>query len=703
MDPQKRMEELCQLIVAADEAYYGRDRPIVSDAEYDALYRELEELEKQYPLFVSSDSPTRKVGHARAVSAPSDSEGGFSADRSDGSDILGTTPFGAVKHREPMLSLANALNEGEYLDFHQRVCKALAAAGIAGAGEDEVHNKIDYTVDYKFDGLAVELVYERGVFVGGSTRGDGETGEDITSNLLTIKSIPHQIDRSLGELIEVRGEVIFHVKSFLELNEERVRQGEAPFANPRNAASGSLRQLDSRITAARPLSFYAYGMSSPETLAVSKQPITSQRELYRVLRQQRFLIPDGIVTTSNVGDIVSYYQRMVEERSSLPFEIDGLVVKVDNFKLREILGSRSRSPRWAIAFKFPPVEAYSKILDITVQVGRTGVLTPVAELEPVQVGGVVVRRATLHNEEEIQRKGIKIGDSVVVRRQGDVIPAVVAVLLEKRTGEERAFQMPTACPECGGAVERDAGGVYVRCIDPRCPAKLLGRLKQFVGRGAFDIDCLGEKLLEQLLDAGLVNDLADIFSLKSPDLLKLERMGEKSSENVIAAIDGAKEIALNRFIFALGIRHIGEKSAMQLAQHFLTFERLQNVTAEELLDVPDIGVVVAKAVLDYFEDAEEREVIQRLFALGVSVKPYVTQQVGEQFAGQAVVFTGSMKSMTRDQAAERVVQRGGRVMNAISKNTTLVVGGENAGSKLAKAEKLGVRVISEEEFLAMSE
>ena len=661
--PGARMQELAETILRANQEYYGDANPSLSDAEYDRLFRELEALEAAHPDLVAADSPTKRVGTAVA-----------------------NEQFAEVPHREPMLSLANALDRDEFLQFDERVKKGLE------------REQVPYLVEYKLDGVAVELVYEHGVLRVASTRGDGFVGEDITANISTLKNVPKKLKAVAGmpERIEVRGEVVFPIAAFERLNEQRVKDEESPFANPRNAAAGSLRQLDASITAARPLEFFAYSLASAGKISAK-----TQSETLEVLKQSGFAIQPGFKRCETGDEVLGFYEEVLQARGGLPFEIDGLVVKVDSFAFQSELGMRSRTPRWAVALKFPPQEENTKLLDISVQVGRTGVLTPVAELHPVTVGGVVVRRATLHNQEEIDRKDIRIGDTVIVRRQGDVIPAVVAVVMSARTGSEKKFQLPDTCPVCGSPAAREsAEDVAVRCTNLHCPAKLVERLKHFVSRLAFDIDSLGEKLLEQLCAQGLVKDAADLFRLDIETLSGLDRMAEKSATNVVNAVQGSKQIALPRFLYALGIRHVGERTAKSLSLAAGSLEALKQMPLEQLQEIPDIGPTVAQAVFDYFRDPAEQSLIQELLQAGVAVQEAEKPKVaGDAFAGEVVVLTGTLTGMSRDEAKARIESHGGKVTGSVSKSTTLVVAGEAAGSKLAKAEQLGIAVIGEEELL----
>ena len=664
----QRIKELSLLIEEANRNYYELDNPTLSDAAYDQLFRELRDLEAKHPSLASPDSPTKRVGAKKKA----------------------VSPFAPVAHREPMLSLDNALDAAEARAFDLRVRKLL------GSKEKELR----YFCEYKFDGLALELVYEGAELQVSSTRGDGYTGEDVTQNVRTIKNVPHRLKktgRSLPRTIEVRGEVVLAVADFLRLNEERLAEGLSPFANPRNAAAGSLRQLDAQVTAKRPLQFFAYGIASEGDLR-----ITTQAQVLELLQELGFAVQQETELCPGIDDVIDYYEGVQEKRDELPFEIDGVVVKVNSTAMQGDLGMRARSPRWATALKFPPREEFTRLLDITVQVGRTGTLTPVAELEPVNVGGVVVKRATLHNQREIDRKDIRIGDTVVVRRQGDVIPAVVAVVTTKRTGKERKFHLPDKCPVCGSeARPENEEDVAIRCTNPNCPAKIGEQLRHFVSRAAFDIDTLGEKLIENLVREGRVKNIADILTLTEEELARRERMGKKSAANLIAAIEKSKKIAFPRFVYALGIRHVGERTAQLLAQSSGSLERLMAMKADELDELRDIGPKVAQTIAEFFENKEVRKTIALLLERGVVIEYRAPAQkkAGGAFAGEIVVLTGTLESMTREEAKEKIEAQGGEAGATVTKGTTLIVAGEKAGSKLKKAEELNIPVIDEAEFL----
>lgn len=666
-DPQRRAAELRSILDDASRKYYLEDRPVLSDAEYDRLFRELEALEAEHPELDRPDSPTKKVG------------------------ARGQTTFADVRHRLPMLSLANALDEEEFRDFDARVRKGLELGQA---------DELEYLVEFKFDGLAVEAVFHDHAFQIGSTRGDGEIGEDITPNMRTIRNLPKFVTPAAGlpADFEVRGEVILDLKSFEKLNRDRSSAGAETFANPRNAAAGSLRQLDPQITATRPLKMFAYGVSSPAELG-----ITRQSQALELLSRAGFTVQQDWKVVSSAEQVVEIYRSVQEQRETLPFEIDGVVVKVDSLAFQEQLGVRHRTPRWACALKFPPQEEHTILNDITVQVGRTGVLTPVAELEPVNVGGVTVRRATLHNQDEIDRKDIRIGDTVIVRRQGDVIPAVVGVVHAKRTGTERPYKLPGSCPSCGDPVIReDEAGVAVRCVNPACPAQTVEQLKHFVSRGAFDIEGLGEKLIEGLVVAGRLKTPADIFRLTAEDFFLLPKMGEVLAQKLLGSIASSKRQPLDRVIFALGIRHVGARTAKQLAGRFLTLEALRRATVDELLDSSDVGQVIAESIHRFISGKSGKQLIDGLISSGVEVLETAAKSTPATgpFSGERVVITGKLESMTRDQAKEKIELLGGEVLDSVTKNTTLVLAGEKAGSKLDKANKLKIQVIDEAQFLS---
>lgn len=659
---KERVQRLRKEIEYHNYRYYVLNDPVISDPEYDALMRELEELERQYPELITPNSPTQRVG------APPLEE------------------FGSVEHTIPMLSLANAFNEEEVLEFDRRVKRFL------GTDQD-----VEYTAEPKMDGVAVEVVYERGELVVGSTRGDGYRGEDITQNIRTIRTIPlflMEDEEPVPERLAVRGEVYMEIEDFKRLNREREERGEAPFANPRNAAAGSLRQLDPSITARRPLNIFFYGIGE-----VVGREFESQWEVLQTLPKWGLRVNPLVELCPDIQRAVQYYRRILDLKDELPYEMDGVVLKVNSFELQRRLGEVSRSPRWAVAFKFPAEEATTRVLDIVVQVGRTGVLTPVALLEPVQVGGVEVKRATLHNMDEIERKDVRIGDTVLVHRAGEVIPEIIKVIKEKRTGKERKFQMPDRCPVCGSQVVRFPGEVAYRCIGISCPAQLKGRIRHFASRRAMDIDGLGEKLIDQLVEKGLVKDLADIYYLRKEQLVGLERMAEKSAQNLLDAVEKSKDTTLARFLYALGIRHVGEHLAQVLAEHIGSLERFFTVDRDELLQIPEVGPEVAESVVRFFKDEGNRRVIEKMLRAGVRVEePTEAAEAKKPLEGKVFVFTGALEGMTREDAKRLVEHLGGRTASSVSRRVDYVVVGKDPGSKYDRARELGLTIIDEEEF-----
>jgi DNA ligase (NAD+) len=643
--------------------YYVLDNPEVSDAEYDRLFDQLSALEKRYPELVTPDSPTQRVG-ASPLEA-----------------------FKTFRHSLPMLSLNKATTELEFLDFHRRVLE------LSQVSED----RIRYTVEPKFDGLAVELVYKKGIFSLGSTRGDGVTGEDVTLNLKTIKSIPLRLmGKPNPDLIEVRGEVIMNKEDFARLNRERERIGGALFANPRNAAAGSVRQLDSKITNTRPLNMFAYG-----TGRVEGKGLTTHWQSLQYLKQLGFKISEYAELCEGVDQVKEYYYRILNLRNDLPYEIDGIVIKVDEFSLQEKLGELSRSPRWAVAWKFPPQQEHTRIRDIIVNVGRTGALTPVALLEPVRVGGVEVSRATLHNDYEIRKKDVKIGDTVVIQRAGDVIPEVVKVVESKRTGEEKPFIMPDTCPVCGSRVERPQGEAIHRCTGIACPAQLKENLAHFASKGAMAIDGLGYKLLDQMVDKHIIQDQADLYFMKKEDLMKMERMGDKLAENLLNAIYKSRNPRLTNLIFALGIRNVGYHLAGVLAKNFKSIDNLATQSAEELTRIHEIGPIVAESIYNFFHNPKNLIVLKKLERAGV-VFPAEKSEVKEApLTGKTFVLTGGLGSFSRDQARKIIEDMGGRVASSVSKNTDFVIAGKDPGSKYDEAMRLRIETLSEDDFKKM--
>jgi DNA ligase (NAD+) len=659
---KNRIEEIRQELDYHNYRYYVLDNPVVSDAEYDRLMRELMALEEKYPEFMSPNSPTQRIG-----SKPLEE-------------------FQTVAHTIPMLSLQNAMTASEVVEFDKRVKKLLNVSDV------------DFVMEVKIDGLAVELVYLYGKFAVGSTRGDGFTGEDITQNLRTIKAIPmnllHDHDIPIPDRLEVRGEVYIGKKEFEDLNRKREAKGESLFANPRNAGAGSVRQLDPKITAGRKLNIFCYAPG--EIVGVN---ISTHFHFLEYLKKWGFRVNPYTKLCHNLEELLVHYNYIHDMRDNIPYEIDGTVIKVNRFDYQDFLGNVSRSPRWAIAFKFEAHEETTIIEDIVVGVGRTGALTPVAVLKPVIVSGVEVKRATLHNEDEIQRKDIMIGDTVIVSRAGDVIPEVVKVIREKRTGQERPFAMPDKCPVCGETVTRPPGEAIRRCININCPAQIKGRIEHFVSKRAMDIDGLGEKLVEQLVDKQVIQDVSDLYYLKKDDLSKLERMAEKSAQNIIDAILDSKNPSFQCFIYALGIRNVGEHISGLLSERFNSIDDLHSADEEALMTIPEIGPEVASSIVAFFHDEKNKGTIRRMLNAGVAID--YKKEGRKPLVGMTFVFTGALKGMSREDARKHVEALGAKTASSVSKKVDYVVLGEEAGSKAAKAHTLGIKIISEEEFLAM--
>jgi DNA ligase (NAD+) len=634
--------------------------------------RELENLEGQFPHLKTPASPTQRVG------APP------------------LEKFEAVGHTLPMLSLANAFEEEEVKEFDARVKRFLQFTG-----------DMEYCVELKMDGVAVELIYEGGHFITGATRGDGFVGEDVTQNLRTVKSIPLSLipwkERPLPSRLEARGEVYLPIKSFQELNRQRERNGEPLFANPRNAAAGSLRQLDSSMTAKRPLDIFCYGVGQ-----VSGQSFETQWGLLESLHHWGLKVSPNRRQCRKIEEVLEFHQELDESREKLPYEIDGVVIKVNSIRLQERLGTIARSPRWALAYKFKPKQVTTKIQNIIVQVGRTGALTPTAIMDPVHVGGVVVSRATLHNQDEIDKKDVRVGDTVVIQRAGDVIPEVVRVVLEKRTGKEKKFRIPEKCPVCGSDVEKPKRGkgneeeemAVARCTGIACPAKLKETIIHFASRDAMNIEGLGEKIIEQLVDRGRVKDYADLYALTLEDLLTLERMGEKLGGNILAAIQKSKKTSLDRLIYSLGILHVGEHIAKLLGREFSTLENLSRASLEKLKTINGIGDEIASSIVKFFQQKGNQKVVQKLTERGVEY-PSRPQPGSKKWEGQSFVFTGALTTMSREEAESKAESMGGRASSSVSKKTHYVVAGEYPGSKYEKAKTLGVTIITEDEFLKM--
>lgn len=657
------LQQLKQRIAEYDYHYYVLDAPLVSDNEYDGIYRQLLEIEQQYPELITIDSPSQRIG-GQAVSA-----------------------FDSVKHRQAMLSLNNAFSDQELEAFDRRVRE--------GTGESQV----EYAVEPKFDGLAITLTYEHGVFVQGATRGDGYTGENVTHNLKTIRAIPSCLNiANPPALLEVRGEVLMLKKDFEKLNQQQASVGGKLFANPRNAAAGSLRQLDPNITAKRPLHFFAYGLGASD----GTPDLHSHAEAMQYLTNLRFPVSALRGLKTGAQGLRDYYVEIGEKRSSLPFDIDGVVYKVNAFELQDVLGFVSRAPRWAVAHKFPAEEATTLVEDITVQVGRTGAITPVARLKPVFVGGVTVTNATLHNEDEMRRKDIHIGDTVVVRRAGDVIPEVVLVKHELRPADARLFVMPAVCPECGSHVVRLEDEAVARCTGGLiCPAQRKQAITHFASRRAMDIEGLGEKLVDQLVERNLVHHLDDVYRLNLPMLAGLDRMAEKSAQNVLSAIEKSKTTTLPRFIYALGIRNVGEATAKDLAQHFGSLEAMMQASVESLMQVHDVGPVVAEATFQFFDEPHNREVIAAMRAQGVQWADIAKTSTSTAFTGKTFVLTGTLPTLKRDQAQAMIEAAGGKVSGSVSAKTSYVVAGAEAGSKLEKAQQLNIPILEESALLEM--
>ncbi len=651
--------------------YYVLDNPEISDSAYDKLLRELQEIEAKHPELVTPDSPTQRVG------------------------ATPLTEFNTVKHEIPMLSLANAFSAEEFSEFNQRITDLLKKSGVHSA------NDIKYAAEPKLDGLAISLLYEEGILVRGATRGDGSSGEDVTQNIRTIETIPLKLlGKKVPSRLEVRGEVIMDKEGFEELNNIQRKNNEKLFANPRNAAAGSLRQLDSRITAARPLSFFCYGIgiiSDDITLPATHSKIMALLKSWGM----RINPESKVVTGINGAD--QYYTRLFNKRESLEYEIDGIVYKVNSLEYQKILGFVARAPRWAIARKFPAHEEMTKVLGIDIQVGRTGALTPVARLEPVFVGGVTVSNATLHNQDEIERLDIRVGDTVVIRRAGDVIPQVVNVVLSKREGKPRKFKMPTHCPVCGSVAVRNENEAVTRCSGGLfCEAQGKQAIIHFASRKAMNIDGLGDRLVELLVDKGLVKTSADLYSLTHEQIANLERMGDKSAEKLLKALSQSKQTTFARFIFAMGIHDVGETTAKTLAEHFQSLEELESASFEELLSIRDVGPVVANNVTTFFKQKHNREVIDALLRAGIHwpKTPSVSAQAQTLF-GKTFVITGTLSDMSRDEAKQALQALGAKVTGSVSKKTDYLVAGENPGSKVDKAKQLGVEILSEMQMKAL--
>jgi DNA ligase (NAD+) len=659
---KKRIEELREIINYHNYRYYVLDSPEISDAEYDELMKELRQLEAEHPELVTPDSPTQRIG-APPVEA-----------------------FGVVEHPQPLLSLANAFSYEELAAWHKRVSNLLGG------------RQFDLVCEPKIDGLAVALTYVDGLLATGATRGDGYRGENITQNLRTIRSIPLSVPKEAPPRFEVRGEVYLPKAGFKKLNEERAKEELPLFANPRNAAAGSVRQLDSSITARRPLDIFVYGLGWAEGKAVPD----THWEIMQYLKSLGFKINPNIALRRSLDEAEEYHQSWVESREKFPYEADGIVVKVNSIALQQELGTVAHEPRWAIAYKFPAIQGTTKLIDIGINVGRTGSLNPYAILEPVQVGGVVISSAALHNEEDIHRKDIRIGDWVVVQRAGDVIPEIVEPIVSRRTGKEKIFSMPSCCPVCGSEVIKPEGEAMHRCTNTACPSQALERIKHFVSRGAMDIDGVGDKLCQALFEAGLIKDAADLYYLTKEQLLSLERMADKSASNVLNSIEGSKKRPLGRVIFALGILHVGEQYAELLAEQFHSIDQLAKASQEELSTIPSIGPKIAESIVAFFRQEGNRQIIEKLGEAKVRLEREKVKEAKPEelpLAGREFVLTGKLESLSRPEAEAKIKALGGKSSSDVTKKTSYVVVGADPGSKLAKAEKLGIETLNEAQFL----
>ncbi len=662
---EKRIQNLRRDIQEHNRRYYRDDSPTVTDAEYDALMRELMDLEKQFPLLATPESPTQKVG-----AKPSEK-------------------FEKYRHALPMLSLGNAMNVEELRDFDARVKKRLELLPM---------ESVEYFAEPKIDGLAVELVYENRKFSAAATRGDGGVGELITQNILTISAdqIPRELPADAPDVLDVRGEVYMKKADFADLNARRDREGQPVFANPRNAAAGSLRQLDPKITAERPLSIFCYAVGRTGPMEFS-----SQEKCLKTLAAWGFAVNGAVKRCRGVESAAEYYSKTLEGRPALDYDIDGVVVKVNDFALQQSLGQVSRSPRWAIAVKFPAEQVETTVRDIEIQVGRTGALTPVAKLEPVFVGGVTVSSASLHNQDEIERLDVRVGDAVILQRAGDVIPEVVRVLIEKRPANAQPFSIPEAvqnkCPVCASDIQRLPGEVAYRCVGASCPAQIVEGVKHFASKGAANVDGLGDKIVRQLVENKMIASPADLYTLTRDQWASLERMAEKSADNMLAALEASKSMDLARFLYALGIRHVGEATARALADAFGSLNAVRAASVEKLADVPDIGAVVAASIRGFFDDPKNDEMVRRLEELGFA--PAWEKQEQGRFAGMTFVLTGTLDTLKRSEAKQLILAQGAKAAGSVSKNTSVVVAGRDAGSKLSKARELGVEIWDEDRFI----
>jgi DNA ligase (NAD+) len=659
-ETRKRIEQLRAEIRRHDYLYYVLNQPQISDQQYDKLFAELKSFEQQHPELITPDSPTQRVSERPL-------EG-----------------FAQVRHAIAMLSIDNTYSAGELRAFDERVAKGLESRDY------------DYVVELKIDGLAISLRYEKGVLVNGATRGDGTTGDDVTHNIRTIKAIPLRLTGEVPDVLEVRGEVYMPTKSFIALNKQKEKAGEALFANPRNAAAGSLKLLDSRITAKRNLSFFAYA-----TGEMSRPLAKDHYETLQAFKKLGLPVNPHIKKANNIDEVIEICNSWDKRRDQLDFQIDGMVVKLNNLEQRDILGSSSRSPRWCISYKFAAEQAETKVESIEVQVGKGGTLTPVANLTPVLLAGTTVRRASLHNFDQIERLDVRVGDTVIIEKAGEIIPQVVEVKKEQRTRGTKPVEPPTKCPNCGGEVKKDAEGVFMRCVNPHCLGQLKQRLRFFAGRGQMDIEHLGEALIDQLVNAGLVKNFADIYKLTKDDLMQLERMADKSAQNVIDSVEASKARPLWRLVAGLGIRHIGTQTARDLANHFGSLEAIMNANQSELDDIEQVGEKLAVEIYEYFHNERNIAMINELLSAGVKPELPQKKKAEGKLAGKTIVVTGTLQNFTRQQIEEAIRNAGAKTSSSVGKTTDYVLAGDNPGSKLDKARQLGVKVISEKDFTEM--
>jgi DNA ligase (NAD+) len=658
-EAKQQIEQLRREVEKHERLYYIEANPIISDREFDTLMKQLESLEKENPELITPESPTQRVGGK-------------------------IESFANYRHPKPMMSLSNTYSKEELVEFENRLHKLVP------------NETIKFILEPKIDGVAISIRYENGILVRAVTRGDGTSGDDVTANIKTIRSIPLRlVDLLPPKVLEVRGEIYMPTKGFIQLNERRQEEGLEPFANPRNACAGSLKLLDPREVAKRPLDAVFYGTGELEGITFYEHI-----NMLKTLQNYGLRCPVKYWASNHLGTILKNLDILESMRHEFPFEMDGGVIKVNERRLYGTLGSTAKSPRWAVAYKYEPEQAETTLHAISIQVGRTGVLTPVAELEPVQLAGTTVKRATLHNEDEIRRKDIKVGDKVIIEKAGEIIPAIVKVVAEKRTGAETEFAMPTSCPVCGGEVEKREGEVALRCINLQCPAQVKNWIAHYASRGAMDINGLGEALVEQLVDSGLVKNPAELYSLKKVEVLGLERMGEKSAENLIQGIEESKQRPFEKVLFGLGIRHVGKGAATVLANELKNIDALMEADVQRLETIRDIGPIVGKTVVDYFRNPEARAVIDQLRTAGVNFEQADTGG-SDELEGVTFVLTGSLETMTREEGGDKIRVRGGKVSSSVSKKTSYLVAGENAGSKLAKAEGLGVTILDEEQFVAL--